>query len=248
MITNQEQQSWLRRNIISPIEELFKSESSKQAYADCLIYNSKGELLLLQRSGNDTFGASKWCLPGGKIDDGENALQAVLREVKEEIGIQLAHATEVHTVYRSDSTTTYFQVWAYTLPYLVIDNEEHYQYKWCPIQELDSMDLLLDLGKILKESKLQPSVYMVEEIDQNKLTSIEELLKPFDDAMLLIKNAFDNDNVTPQDYAKYKSKHKLQKAKVTRDFIINHPNVTDGQIKKAIESYNRIVKGLQVNI
>ena len=49
------------------------------------IYNSEGALLLLERYPNDRTN-SGWCLPGGKIDVGEEVEQALFREVLEEIG------------------------------------------------------------------------------------------------------------------------------------------------------------------
>ena len=44
---------------------------SKKKYADCIVMNTDNEVLLLQRSSNDEFMPSKWCLPGGHVDDGE---------------------------------------------------------------------------------------------------------------------------------------------------------------------------------
>ncbi len=44
------------------------------------------EVLLSMRSSQASFGASKYAMIGGKINQGESPTQALIREVKEEIG------------------------------------------------------------------------------------------------------------------------------------------------------------------
>lgn len=46
----------------------------------------EGQKILLTKRGITPF-LGKWCLPGGHIDPGEPAKQAIIREVKEEIGL-----------------------------------------------------------------------------------------------------------------------------------------------------------------
>lgn len=48
----------------------------------------KGDVLMLLRSADDRSFPGLWCFPGGKIDDGEDALTAICREVYEETGLQ----------------------------------------------------------------------------------------------------------------------------------------------------------------
>ena len=48
-----------------------------------------GKFLLVQRSENDDIFPSKWQNLGGKIELGETVEEAVKREVKEEIGIEI---------------------------------------------------------------------------------------------------------------------------------------------------------------
>ena len=42
--------------------------------------------VLLHRLEGDTF----WCLPGGRVEPGESAADAVLREMQEELGVQVS--------------------------------------------------------------------------------------------------------------------------------------------------------------
>lgn len=62
----------------------------RQPEAGCgaAIHNEEGALLLIQRLKEPEAGA--WGLPGGKIDFGEAAQKAVIREIAEELGIEIA--------------------------------------------------------------------------------------------------------------------------------------------------------------
>ncbi|WP_433655348.1 NUDIX hydrolase [Nocardia sp. CA-128927] len=50
---------------------------------------SRGEDVLLARRRNTSFGDGEWNAPGGRLDDGEDVLTAVIREADEEIGVQV---------------------------------------------------------------------------------------------------------------------------------------------------------------
>tara|TARA_R110002095_G_scaffold194254_5_gene172487 strand:- start:3392 stop:3838 length:447 start_codon:yes stop_codon:yes gene_type:complete len=56
-----------------------------------LILNTKGELLLGKRK--SSHGAGTWGPPGGKLDFGEDFQDCIIREVKEEVGINLETET-----------------------------------------------------------------------------------------------------------------------------------------------------------
>lgn len=51
------------------------------------ILNPEGKFLFVKRSDDDDFLAGFWELPGGGTDFGEDPVQAVVREVQEEVGM-----------------------------------------------------------------------------------------------------------------------------------------------------------------
>lgn len=53
-----------------------------------------GRILICQRKRED-WGGLKWEFPGGKVDPGETAAQALRRELEEELGIQTGDAIEI---------------------------------------------------------------------------------------------------------------------------------------------------------
>lgn len=57
-----------------------------------IITNAQGQVLLLRRA-NTSFGQGAWCLPGGKVDCGQSAEEALAVELAEELSVQLEQAT-----------------------------------------------------------------------------------------------------------------------------------------------------------
>ena len=53
------------------------------------IINGKGQVLLQKRSVNKRFNPNKWALCAGHVDAYESLESAILREIKEEIGIDV---------------------------------------------------------------------------------------------------------------------------------------------------------------
>jgi len=51
---------------------------------NCALFDNQGRILLVQRKDNDL-----WCLPGGLMELGEQVRDAVLREVREETGLEV---------------------------------------------------------------------------------------------------------------------------------------------------------------
>ena len=72
--------------------------------AVAIITNSNNEILISRRSADQHQG-NKWEFPGGKVEDGETVENALNREIKEELGIEILtseHFTDIDHEYKAD--------------------------------------------------------------------------------------------------------------------------------------------------
>jgi len=53
------------------------------------VIRKEGKIILIQRSAESGFEPGLWELPGGKIEFGEDLIEALKREVEEETGLQI---------------------------------------------------------------------------------------------------------------------------------------------------------------
>jgi len=58
----------------------------------CALVIHEGKLLIVKRSALDSFLPNIWDFPGGGVEQGETLEQALARELKEEIGIDVSDA------------------------------------------------------------------------------------------------------------------------------------------------------------
>lgn len=56
----------------------------------------EGRVLLVHRSPNRLAYPGVWVLPGGHIETGETELAALTREMREELGVQIAPGSAIH--------------------------------------------------------------------------------------------------------------------------------------------------------
>ncbi len=75
----------------------------------CWIINEKGEILLQKRTANKLKNPNKWAKTGGQVDSGETVEEAIFREVKEELGIEIPkEQIKVVDIYKSNDKNKRF--------------------------------------------------------------------------------------------------------------------------------------------
>lgn len=201
---------------------LFKKKDLKH-YADCIIRNQDGDILLLQRSYQDDFEPGKWCLPGGKIEPGEVPEYAAARELLEETNLQTPLSL-IQGVERTDSVTIYFEGWVHTNDFTILDNDEHYRCAWVKVEDIAKYDLLLDLKDILM-NKIGIPIYSTK-LMQLDIADANDLFKRNE----LVEKSFDADQMSVKDYFECKTiikshLHDLMKAAEEQE--VTHPSGKD---------------------
>ena len=134
-------------------------------YADVLLFRGD-KLLILQRAGEDGSHSDEWCIPGGHVDPGETFIEAAVRELQEETGIQLDEGCffEAATYKNKDAEIHYFigHVDDQSPVNVVVDAMEEIGSAWInPTTELDKYKFIFDmkdnLEQILGIQKLNPT-------------------------------------------------------------------------------------------
>jgi len=183
----------LFKKALDTISQLLHLKKDKVHYADCIIRNEKGQILLLQRSTQDDFEPGKWCLPGGKIEKGEVPEYAAARELIEETHLQTP-LSFIQAVDRDDSISLYYEGYVKSSDNIILDNEEHYQLQWVDVEEIAKFDLLLDLKDTLM-NKIGLPIYSTK-LMQLDIEDVTDLFKRND----LVMKSFDAGQMSTQDY------------------------------------------------
>ena len=70
-----------------------------------IVNRHEKRVFLAQRSGTTSY-PWKWCTPGGKVDKGESQYEALVRELREELGIENVVNFKAKNVYSHSMTST----------------------------------------------------------------------------------------------------------------------------------------------
>lgn len=106
-----------------------------------IVYNSQNQILVAQRHKNSHLGET-WEFPGGKFESGEDAYQALCRELKEEIDIQVNQAALLtEFLYDYDGLVVHLHIWCISQYEGQVQGVEGQLVKWVSLEELASLPL-----------------------------------------------------------------------------------------------------------
>ena len=116
-----------------------------------VIFNDQAQALLIKRGPNQSFDTFLWELPGGKLNEGEDALEALKREVHEETGLEVRVPEQVkmednRTMEggKYDGVNAKTETWVcltdeYEVNLDVEEVPEHAGAQWCTKAEVEEM-------------------------------------------------------------------------------------------------------------
>lgn len=105
-----------------------------------VIYNERNEILCALRSPEMSL-PNLWEFPGGKMEEGENPEETLVREIQEELGCTIEVHEKIEEVHHE-----YPNVIVNLLTYKakIVEGEpkakEHAELKWMPLRELRSLE------------------------------------------------------------------------------------------------------------
>ena len=107
-----------------------------------ILCDADGRILIAERIGGGPF-QGLWEFPGGKITDGESAIEALSRELAEELGIEITrYASFMNLRHEYDDRIV-------TIEFFIVSNwnsepvgREGQALRWVPREQLDAAELL----------------------------------------------------------------------------------------------------------
>lgn len=127
----------------------------QQGAVNAIILNENKEVLFTERSLNDDFLPGYWELPGGGIDYGEIPQEALIREIKEECGLEIeiikpvaANSYFIKDIQRIEITFLCKVI----NPARVKLSHEHSDYKWLKVTEINTIKATDYIKKIIDSS------------------------------------------------------------------------------------------------
>ena len=120
------------------------------------IFNTKHQLLILKRASNAEMLAGFWDIPGGTLEDGENPVDGVIRETKEESNLDIKNpelffcTSNVDKKKNTQFIRLLFFVKASSFLDIKISPEEHTEYRRIKLSEITQYNTVDYLSRSLK--------------------------------------------------------------------------------------------------
>ena len=191
---------------------IIKAKTGKIKYADVIVINSKGEILLLQRKDDADFALGLFGLPGGHLDLKETFDEAAIRELQEETGIQVEKLKEVGNYSNNEVDICYYELRTEIEPTITLFEDEHKDYKWISFDDMRPEEMI-------------PNLY----------DNLEKILYPFKSQIVTIKKAFDLGKMSPEIY------NTAMNAVIEKAKKNDNPEIINGKFDiKELKSFSNI--------
>ncbi|MDC7245209.1 MAG: (deoxy)nucleoside triphosphate pyrophosphohydrolase [Sphaerochaetaceae bacterium] len=112
----------------------------KQIHVAAAVIEKDNKIFAAQRKDAGEL-ALKWEFPGGKLEEGESGAQAIVREIREELSVDIVvkgHFLRVSHQYESFHIT--MDAYLCKLTRGDIRLNEHVDSFWCPVEQLMDLD------------------------------------------------------------------------------------------------------------
>jgi len=165
--------------------------------AAAAIWNSKRELLIAKRP-DDKHQGGLWEFPGGKVESGEAVLDALYRELDEELGIRLTQAEKLIEVpYHYPDKSVLLDVYSITAFEGEPWGKEGQPVRWVKLNELESYDFPAANKPILDACLLPKTLAITPFTSDFKLleTSIQRAVQAGAEGIVLRAPLFESDSV-----------------------------------------------------
>ena len=137
----------------------------------CWIMNEKGEILLQKRAPNKRRNPNKWAKTGGQVDSKETPEEAIFREVKEELGIEIPKeqikVVEIKkNILNKHFAYNYIFTVDYKLEEYLLQKEEVEEVKYFTIEEIEKVSNEKNLNYVFstwQEGDIEKEINLLKE-------------------------------------------------------------------------------------
>ena len=116
-----------------------------------ILVNNDNQILLSQRTADKSF-PGQWEFPGGKIESSETAHEALIRELKEELGIDIDNS------YLFKRIEHYYDSFTANIEFFLVDSwsgelsgEEGQLVRWFSVRDLRDLPILAADNPVIEE-------------------------------------------------------------------------------------------------
>ena len=118
-----------------------------------IIKNDNDEILIVKRHPKSRTDPKMWELPGGKVEKGEFFVDALIREIKEEVNLDVKVGDFAEAVQNDYMHKRTVQIMMYLedMKGEIKISEEHTDWMWASLEKIKTLEISTSLKKVLKK-------------------------------------------------------------------------------------------------